>query len=175
MFDIMRPRQTTPIALERFAERLGASLDNGAETTPAHREVAVTGVTGTDGKTTTYMLSDVIEALGVRAGLSGAVERIVGDEHVLTSESGRLTTPESDVLHGTVAHMRDAQVGAAAIEVSSHGVDGDRIDGLPFDVAIFTNLSQDHLDEYGTLERYFAAKLALFTPEHATGRHRSRR
>ncbi|GGA66279.1 UDP-N-acetylmuramoyl-L-alanyl-D-glutamate--2,6-diaminopimelate ligase [Pseudoclavibacter endophyticus] len=124
-------------------------------------------VTGTNGKTTTtYMVRDVIKALGLRAGLAGTVERIVGNKHIDTSDSGRLTTPEADVLHGLAARMHEDHVAAAAIEVSSHGIDGGRIDGLPFDVSIFTNFSQDHLDEYGTMERYFAAKMALFTPEH---------
>ncbi|MBF4460727.1 Mur ligase family protein [Pseudoclavibacter sp. VKM Ac-2867] len=125
-------------------------------------------VTGTNGKTTTsYLLHALFLSLGIKAGLSGTVERIVGDARLDTRLSGRLTTPESDYLHGLVARMTEDDVQAAAIEVSSHGLDGGRVDGLPFESAIFTNLSQDHLDVYGTLENYFASKLVLFTPRHA--------
>ncbi|NYF14548.1 UDP-N-acetylmuramoyl-L-alanyl-D-glutamate--2,6-diaminopimelate ligase [Pseudoclavibacter sp. JAI123] len=125
-------------------------------------------VTGTNGKTTTsYLLHALFLSLGLKAGLSGTVERIVGDARLETRLSGRLTTPESDYLHGLVARMTEDDVQAAAIEVSSHGLDGARVDGLPFESAIFTNLSQDHLDVYGTLENYFASKLTLFTPRHA--------
>ncbi|PPF46201.1 UDP-N-acetylmuramoyl-L-alanyl-D-glutamate--2,6-diaminopimelate ligase [Pseudoclavibacter sp. AY1F1] len=125
-------------------------------------------VTGTNGKTTTsYLLHALFLSLGLKAGLSGTVERIVGDAKLETRLSGRLTTPESDYLHGLVARMTEDGVQVAAIEVSSHGLDGGRVDGLPFESAIFTNLSQDHLDVYGTLENYFASKLTLFTPKHA--------
>lgn len=143
---------------------LAASTVFGTETsTPT-----LFAVTGTNGKTTTsYLLHALFLSLGIKAGLSGTVERIVGDARLETRLSGRLTTPESDYLHGLVARMTEDGVQAAAIEVSSHGLDGGRVDGLPFESAIFTNLSQDHLDVYGTLENYFASKLTLFTPEHA--------
>ncbi|WP_424465795.1 Mur ligase family protein [Pseudoclavibacter helvolus] len=135
--------------------------------TDAHTP-ALFAVTGTNGKTTTtYLLHALFAALGLKPGLSGTVERVVGDARLETRLSGRLTTPESDYLHGLVARMTEDQVQAAAIEVSSHGLDGGRVDGLSFENAIFTNLSQDHLDVYGTLETYFASKLTLFTPEHA--------
>ena len=125
-------------------------------------------VTGTNGKTTTsYLLHALFLSLGLKAGLSGTVERIVGDARLETRLSGRLTTPESDYLHGLVARMTEDGVQAAAIEVSSHGLDGGRVDGLPFESAIFTNLSQDHLDVYGTLENYIASKLTPFTPHPA--------
>ncbi|KAB1662441.1 UDP-N-acetylmuramoyl-L-alanyl-D-glutamate--2,6-diaminopimelate ligase [Pseudoclavibacter chungangensis] len=124
-------------------------------------------VTGTNGKTTTtYLVRALLESLGMRAGLSGTVERVVGERSVETRHSGRLTTPEADYLHGLVARMAEDGVEAAAIEVSSHGLDGNRVDELPFEVSIFTNLSQDHLDVYGTMERYFESKMALFRPEH---------
>ncbi|MDJ1372114.1 Mur ligase family protein [Gulosibacter molinativorax] len=136
-----------------------------------HTDAAATkliGVTGTNGKTTTtYLLQALFNALELRSGLSGTVERRVGDEGVETRESGRLTTPEADYLHGLVARMGEEEVEVAAIEVSAQAITHHRIDGLLFDVAIFTNLSQDHLDDYGTLDNYFNAKLPLFTPEHA--------
>ena len=77
------------------------------------------------------------------------------------------TTPEAPDLHRLLARMRDEGVQAAALEVSSHALDQHRVDGIVFDVAIFTNLSQDHLDFHGNMEAYFEAKARLFTPEHA--------
>ncbi|SJM70651.1 Mur ligase family protein [Gulosibacter sp. 10] len=125
-------------------------------------------VTGTNGKTTTtYLLHALFEALGVRDGLSGTVERRVGEHAVETRLSGRLTTPEADYLHGLVARMREERVEAASLEVSAQAITHHRVDGLLFDVAVFTNLTQDHLDDYGTLDNYFAAKLPLFTPERS--------
>lgn len=135
-------------------------------TTPG--EPLLIGVTGTNGKTTTtYLLQALFDAIGITSGLSGTVERRVGEHSVETSHSGRLTTPEADYLHGLIARMREDEVEAAAIEVSAHAITHHRIDGFHFDVAIFTNLSQDHLDDYGTLDNYFNAKLALFSPEHS--------
>ncbi|MGO1539325.1 MAG: Mur ligase family protein [Leucobacter sp.] len=135
-------------------------------TTPGNPHLI--GVTGTNGKTTTvYLLQGLFKALGVKSGLSGTVERRVGDQSVETHRSGRLTTPEADYLHGLIARMREDEVEAAAIEVSAHAVTHHRIDGLLFDVAIFTNLSQDHLDHYDTLDNYFNAKLPLFSPDRS--------
>lgn len=126
------------------------------------------GVTGTDGKTTTtYVLHALVEALGLRGGLSGTVERRVADRAVATRDSGRLTTPEADYLHGLVARMRDEAVDVAAIEVSAQAIERHRVDELCFDVAIFTNLSHDHLDDYGTMDRYYATKLPLFARERS--------
>jgi UDP-N-acetylmuramoyl-L-alanyl-D-glutamate--2,6-diaminopimelate ligase len=124
------------------------------------------GVTGTNGKTTTAYVTDaLLRALGVRSGLSGTVERRIGDESITTRDSGRLTTPEADDLHALSAAFRLAGVEAAVIEVSAQAITHRRIAGLFFDTAIFTNFAQDHLDDYGTMEQYFAAKLALFTPD----------
>lgn len=126
------------------------------------------GVTGTNGKTTTtYLLQALFNAMGISNGLSGTVERRVGERGVETRQSGRLTTPEADYLHGLVARMHEDNVEAAAIEVSAQALTHHRVDGLLFDVAIFTNLSQDHLDDYGTLDNYFNAKLPLFSPAHS--------
>lgn len=136
--------------------------------TSSSKKPRLIGVTGTNGKTTTtYLLQALFKTLGVKSGLSGTVERRVGEEGVETRESGRLTTPEADYLHGLVARMSEDDIDVAAIEVSAQALTHHRVDGLLFDVAIFTNLSQDHLDDYGTLNNYFNAKLALFTPEHS--------
>lgn len=121
-------------------------------------------VTGTNGKTTTtYMANAVLQALGHRTGLIGTIEILAG-EHRIPS---RLTTPESTHVHSLVTVMREAGITAASMEVSSHALDYRRVDGLVYDVAGFTNLTQDHLDLHGGMEGYFRAKATLFTPAHA--------
>nr|WP_255372097.1 UDP-N-acetylmuramyl-tripeptide synthetase [Cellulosimicrobium sp. CUA-896] len=130
---------------------------------PAER-LTTFGVTGTNGKTTTtYLLDHALRALGWKGGLVGTVEMRSGDR-VLPS---RLTTPEAADLQAMLAAMREDGVDTLAMEVSSHALALHRVDGLVFDVAGFTNLSQDHLDFHGDLPAYFEAKAALFTPEHA--------
>jgi UDP-N-acetylmuramoyl-L-alanyl-D-glutamate--2,6-diaminopimelate ligase len=122
------------------------------------------GATGTNGKTTTtYLLESMFRAAGATPGVIGTTGvRIAGR----TVPFDR-TTPEAPDLHRLLASMVEAGVRAAAMEVSSHGLDQHRVDGARFDCAIFTNLSQDHLDYHGTLERYFVAKARLFTRELA--------
>jgi UDP-N-acetylmuramoyl-L-alanyl-D-glutamate--2,6-diaminopimelate ligase len=121
-------------------------------------------VTGTNGKTTTtYVLDTVLRALGRTTGLVGTVE---------TRSAGRvvpsaLTTPEAADLQGVLGAMREDGVDALAMEVSSHALALHRVDGVVYDVAGFTNLSQDHLDFHGTLEEYFAVKARLFTAAHS--------
>ncbi|MCU1436933.1 MAG: UDP-N-acetylmuramoyl-L-alanyl-D-glutamate--2,6-diaminopimelate ligase [Naasia sp.] len=122
------------------------------------------GVTGTNGKTsTTHLLGGILDQLGVPAGLSSTAERHVGAERRVAG----LTTPEATELHALIARMREAGVQAAAIEVSAQGLSRHRLDGVHFDVAGFTNLSHDHLDDYADMEAYFAAKLPLFQPERS--------
>ena len=131
-----------------------------------HPSAALTsfGVTGTNGKTTTtYLLDHLLTALGRTVGLVGTVETRSG-ARVLPS---RLTTPDAATLQGVLATMREDGVDVLAMEVSSHSISQRRVDGLHFDVAGFTNLSQDHLDFHGDLDRYFAAKAELFTAERA--------
>lgn len=122
------------------------------------------GVTGTNGKTSTaFMLEGLLGDLGFVTGLSTTAERHVGDL-VVTS---KLTTPEASELHALLARMREAGVRAAVLEVSAQAIERHRIDGVRFDVVSFTNLSHDHLDDYGSMEAYFAVKLDLFTPDRA--------
>ncbi|MGC5168262.1 UDP-N-acetylmuramoyl-L-alanyl-D-glutamate--2,6-diaminopimelate ligase [Luteimicrobium sp. DT211] len=126
--------------------------------------LATFAVTGTNGKTTTtYALDAVLAALGRTTGLVGTVE-IRSAGRVVPSA---LTTPEAADLQAMLATMVDDGVEALAMEVSSHALALHRVDGIAYDVAGFTNLSQDHLDFHGTLDAYFAAKAALFTPAHA--------
>ncbi|MFD1722504.1 Mur ligase family protein [Amnibacterium endophyticum] len=119
------------------------------------------GVTGTNGKTTTvHLLEHLLERLGTPAGVSSTAERGSGDEHV----PSRLTTPEADELHAMLARMAERGVRAAALEVSAQALVRARVSGLRFDVAGFTNLTHDHLDDFGTMEAYLAAKARLFEP-----------
>ena len=126
--------------------------------------VPVFGVTGTNGKTSVvYLLAELMRAAGLAPGLSSTAERRVGDT-VMTSG---LTSPEASELHGLLARMVEEQAEGIAIEVSAHATARHRIDGVLFDVVAFNNLSHDHLDDFGDIERYFAAKQQLFTPQHA--------
>ncbi|SDS62626.1 UDP-N-acetylmuramoylalanyl-D-glutamate--2,6-diaminopimelate ligase [Paraoerskovia marina] len=128
------------------------------------QDLGTFAVTGTNGKTTTtYMIDHVLGAMGFRGGLVGTVETRSGDR-VLPS---RLTTPEAADLQALLAAMREDDVRTLAMEVSSHALALHRVDGIVFDVAGFTNLSQDHLDFHGDLQGYFATKARLFTPAHA--------
>ena len=128
------------------------------------RSMRMVGVTGTQGKTTTTrLLESGLEQAGVRAAVIGTVGTRVAGEDVPTS----LTTPEAPDLHGLFATMRERDVRACAMEVSSHALVMGRVDGVVFDVAVFLNLGRDHLDFHGDVEQYFAAKASLFTPERA--------
>ncbi|HWG63978.1 MAG TPA: UDP-N-acetylmuramoyl-L-alanyl-D-glutamate--2,6-diaminopimelate ligase [Streptosporangiaceae bacterium] len=122
------------------------------------------GVTGTSGKTTTtYLLESGLRMAGYLTGLAGGVEtRVAGD----VAES-QLTTPEATDLQALLKVMVERGVSAAAMEVSSHALALGRVAGTSYDVAVFTNLSQDHLDFHATMEDYFAAKAQLFTPGYA--------
>ena len=126
------------------------------------RSLALAGVTGTNGKTTTtYMLDAIFAAAGAATGLIGTVEtRFAGG-----TTPGNRTTPESSDLQRLLRRMVDAGVGFCAMEVTSVGLDQGRVEGTEFDVSIFTNLTQDHLDYHGDLETYYRAKRALFVPE----------
>jgi UDP-N-acetylmuramoyl-L-alanyl-D-glutamate--2,6-diaminopimelate ligase len=122
------------------------------------------GVTGTSGKTTTtYLLESGLRMAGHVTGLIGGVETRVGAE----IEPSRLTTPEATDLQAFLAVMAEQGVSAAAMEVSSHALALGRVAGTSYDVAVFTNLSQDHLDFHASLDDYFAAKSQLFTPRYA--------
>jgi UDP-N-acetylmuramoyl-L-alanyl-D-glutamate--2,6-diaminopimelate ligase len=125
------------------------------------RQLAVLGVTGTNGKTTTTWLLEVIaRAAGIRPGVIGTIgSRIDGK-----ALPGERTTPEATELQALLARMVSAGVGLAAIEVSSHALVMHRVDGTRFAAACFTNLSHDHLDFHAGLDEYFEAKALLFDP-----------
>lgn len=122
------------------------------------------GVTGTNGKTTTaYLMERGLAAAGYSTGLVGTVQTRIGDD-VLSSPH---TTPEATDLQATFAVMVERGVSAAAVEVSSHALAYGRASGSCYDVAVFTNLSQDHLDFHGDMESYFEAKATLFTASYS--------
>jgi UDP-N-acetylmuramoyl-L-alanyl-D-glutamate--2,6-diaminopimelate ligase len=123
------------------------------------RSLELVGVTGTNGKTTTTHLIDAaLRACGLRSGLIGTVQYRVGER---LAEAVR-TTPESSDLQGLLREMLDAGCSHAVLEVSSHSLALQRVHGCPFRVAVFTNLTRDHLDFHGDMEAYFAAKRLLF-------------
>src|SRR5437588_5616770 len=123
------------------------------------RRLKLAAVTGTNGKTTTtFLLKHICEKAGVRCGLLGTVRYEIADR-VLPAVR---TTPESLDVQELLAQMVNAGCKAAAMEVSSHALAQDRVRGLEWDVAVFTNLTQDHLDFHGTMENYFEAKAGLF-------------
>ena len=122
------------------------------------------GVTGTNGKTTTaHVLEAVLRQMGLVTGLSSTAERHIDGEIYVS----QLTTPEATDVHALLARMEEAKVEAAVLEVSAQGLSHARVDGIYFDCVGFTNLSNDHLDDYGTMETYFEAKELLFSPARA--------
>lgn len=125
---------------------------------PAEK-LALCGVTGTNGKTTTaFILHHLLNRALMRCGLLGTVVYDVGGQ----LQPATHTTPESLQLHGLLSRMLKNGCRAAALEVSSHALHQHRVHGVPFSAAIFTNLTQDHLDYHRTMEDYFAAKVELF-------------
>src|SRR5881275_3706815 len=124
------------------------------------RKLKLAAVTGTNGKTTTtFLIKHICENAGSRCGLIGTVRYEIG-ERVLPAAR---TTPESLDLQELLAQIASAGCKAAAMEASSHALAQERTRGIEWDVAVFTNLTQDHLDFHGTLDNYFEAKAKLFT------------
>ena len=122
-------------------------------------ELRVVGVTGTNGKTTTaFLIREVLEAAGVQTGLLGTVRQVVGG----VDEEVERTTPEAIDLQATFRRMLEAGDEACVMEVSSHALVLHRADAIRFELALFTNLTQDHLDFHGTMEEYFLSKRKLF-------------
>lgn len=166
-------RGASVLLVERFlplevpqvrVERVRAALGPIAAAFFGHpsRRLRMVGVTGTNGKTTTtYLLASIFREHGWRPGLIGTTGVRIEDRVVPFPR----TTPEAPDLQGLLAEMVEAHVQAVAMEVSSHGLDQRRVDGTRYEVAVFTNLSQDHLDYHASMEEYFAAKARLFTPE----------
>jgi UDP-N-acetylmuramoyl-L-alanyl-D-glutamate--2,6-diaminopimelate ligase len=127
-------------------------------------DLTMAAVTGTNGKTTcTYLFESVFRAAGLVPGVIGTTGARIDGVPVPIG----LTTPEAPDLQYLLARMRSRDVAAVAMEASSHALDQHRVGGVVFDVAVFTNLSQDHLDYHPSMHDYFAAKAILFTPQSA--------
>ena len=150
------------LVVERPRDVLGAVAARvfGTARTP----LRLLGITGTNGKTTTaHLVHSALTALGRPPGLIGTVETRIGEERVGSVR----TTPEAPVLHALLAVMAERGLDTCVMEVSSHALAQHRVDGAVYDVALFTNLSRDHLDFHSDMEEYFAAKASLFTPERS--------
>src|SRR5213592_1000814 len=154
--------EQNPRATCLVVDNTRTALADFAETFYGHpgRKLKLAAVTGTNGKTTTtFLIKHICENAGLRCGLIGTVRYEIG-ERVLPAIR---TTPESLDLQELLAQIVNAGCRAAAMEVSSHALAQDRTRGLEWNVAVFTNLTQDHLDFHGTMESYFESKLKLFT------------
>ncbi len=122
-------------------------------------KLSMIGVTGTNGKTTTtHLIKAIVEESGSKTGLIGTIAYQIGNETFPATH----TTPESLELNGLLSRMVGSGCSSAVMEVSSHSLDQRRVHGFNFNVGVFTNLTQDHLDYHGTMEKYFEAKTILF-------------
>lgn len=131
------------------------------------KDIALVGITGTNGKTTTtYLVEHIARVAGRRTGVIGTVGIRIGD----VQEKSAHTTPESPDLQQLFARMRDERCNTVAMEVSSHALDLDRTWGTTFAVTAFSNLTQDHLDYHHTFEAYFEAKARLFSKDYPAKR-----
>lgn len=129
--------------------------------------MVLVGVTGTNGKTTTaFIIESIFKAAGYNTGVIGTVNYRFGDKVF----DNPVTTPDSIDLHRILAQMRDAGVTHVVMEVSSHAVDLHRVRNCEFDVGVFTNLTQDHLDYHKTMSAYFACKKSFFTRQLKKGK-----
>ena len=149
------------LVVEDARRAMGVAADEFFERPTEELELA--GVTGTNGKTTTaFLLYSILAAGGRRPGLLGTIESRVGGER----RPALRTTPEAIDLQRSFREMLDGGDRSCALEATSHGSELGRLNRVRFSALVFTNLTQDHLDFHGTIERYFDAKRRLFTEEH---------
>ncbi|MFI5101900.1 MAG: UDP-N-acetylmuramoyl-L-alanyl-D-glutamate--2,6-diaminopimelate ligase [Terriglobales bacterium] len=152
------PRPAVAWAQVVHGRRALARLSGNFYKRPAER-IANTGITGTNGKSTTaFLIESILQAAGRKTALVGTIEYHVAGK-ILPAPH---TTPEALELNRILAEGLGLGVTEAVMEVSSHALEQQRIFGIPFDVALFTNLTRDHLDYHGTMENYFLAKQVLF-------------
>jgi UDP-N-acetylmuramoyl-L-alanyl-D-glutamate--2,6-diaminopimelate ligase len=152
------PQLRVPSVREAMGPISAALFDRPADA------MTIVGITGTNGKTTTtYLLESVFRRAGWTPGVIGTTGVRIDGRPVPFPR----TTPEAPDLHRLLAEMRDRHVRSVAMEVSSHGLEQHRVDGIRYACAVFTNLTQDHLDYHPSMEEYFAAKARLFTPAMA--------
>ena len=123
-------------------------------------DMPLIGITGTNGKTTiTYLLDEIFKQNNLKTGLIGTIQTKIGEEILAVKN----TTPDALLLQNVFRKMKDQAIDIAMMEVSSHALDLGRVHGCDFDIAVFTNLSQDHLDYHKDMEDYLRAKTLLFT------------
>ncbi len=146
------------IGVDRLRDALGAIADRFYHS-PSQALVLI-GVTGTNGKTSTVQL--LAQALSLHGETAGSIGTLGAGLHGQVT-AGERTTPDVIAVHRLLAEMRDAGATHVAMEVSSHALDQGRVDAVAFDVAVFTNLSRDHLDYHADMDAYFAAKARLFS------------
>ena len=152
------PRPNVAWAQVVHGRRALARLSANFYKRPAER-IANTGITGTNGKSTTaFLIESIFQAAGRKTALVGTIEYHVAGK-ILPAPH---TTPESLELNRLLSEALGVGVTEAVMEVSSHALEQQRVFGIPFDVAVFTNLTRDHLDYHGTMEEYFRAKQVLF-------------
>ena len=154
-----KPQQEIPYVLVESDRLALARMSCNFYDHPA-RSMTMIGITGTNGKTSsTLLLKQVLEQVaGAKVGLVGTMSNLIGGQEIPTER----TTPESLELQGLFARMRSAGCTHAVMEVSSHALSLERVGGIHFDVAAFTNLTEDHLDFHQTMDEYCAAKAELF-------------
>jgi UDP-N-acetylmuramoyl-L-alanyl-D-glutamate--2,6-diaminopimelate ligase len=151
------PGRATKIKVSDVREALARAARSFYQHPSARLKVI--GVTGTNGKTTVaFMIKAILEAAGIKTGLIGTVRYEIGDRVI----PAQRTTPESLEVQQMMAQMLRTDCQACVMEVSSHALEQKRVFGVEFDVAIFTNLTRDHLDYHGTMESYFGSKQKLF-------------
>ena len=151
------PERVAAIAIPHLSRHVGELADRFFRSPSADLRVA--GITGTNGKTTTaFLLAQASEFLGRRGWYVGTL----GHGHPGDVQEAGLTTPDAVTVQRRLAEARDEGASTLGLEVSSHALDQERVAGVHFDTAVFTNLTRDHLDYHGTLEAYGAAKARLF-------------
>lgn len=157
--EAMASRNQIPfIGIASLREKVGILADRfyGSPS----KEIAVIGVTGTNGKTSTaHYIAQALSGERLQSGLIGTL----GHGLISNLTPSTHTTPDAIKIHKTLASLLQQRAKYAAVEVSSHGIDQGRVVGVSFDVAVFTNLSRDHLDYHGTMDEYAAVKQRLFT------------
>lgn len=153
------------IGVPHLQDHIGSIVDRWFDSPSV--DIAVTGITGTNGKTTVaLMLAQCLQMLNRRCAYVGTLGHGIDE----IEYAGGLTTPSCIDLHRLMADFRDQQATHAAIEVSSHSLKQQRVAGIRFDTAVFTNLSRDHIDYHGSIRAYFEAKALLFSkyePKHS--------
>ncbi|WP_373501650.1 UDP-N-acetylmuramoyl-L-alanyl-D-glutamate--2,6-diaminopimelate ligase [Desulfococcus sp.] len=163
---VQKPVNRNAAVVEVADTRAAMGLVAGRFFGDPSRRMTVIGITGTNGKTTTSLIiENILKHAGFSTGVIGTIDYHYGGKHFRNP----VTTPESLDLQQILGGMRDAGVTHVVMEASSHAIDLGRIDGCWMDVAVFTNLSQDHLDYHGDMARYWECKKRLFTRHLAAG------